>query len=122
MAFDPRYQTSQDGPLTPQLRERINSFRPEATLADIGKTLGFSGAFISQLLSEKNPSRVRTLHMPRIIKALEFAERERDMLNSPTKTAKPEPTNPVPTAMTLEDHMRAIDALGFTVTVTPKTK
>lgn len=77
MDYDDRYQDGKNGPLKKDIRDRIAIFRTRgSTLADIGEALGFSGPFVSQLLNEKRPGRVRTIHIPRIIKALEKAERE----------------------------------------------
>jgi predicted nucleotide-binding protein len=79
MGFDDRYQDAKDGPLSKVIRQRISAFHvPGVTLADIGEVLGFSGSFVSQLLNEKRPGRVRTIHVPGIIQALERAERDRD--------------------------------------------
>lgn len=120
MDYDPRYQDGPNGPLKKEVRDRLNAFRPEFTLAEIGEAIGFSGAFASQILSSKTPGRVRSLHVPRIIKALEKAEAERQM----TPPSRPVASAPSagPTQLSLEDHIRAIDALGFTVTVTPKQR
>jgi|1185.fasta_scaffold777983_2 hypothetical protein len=117
MDYDPRYQDGPNGPLKKEVRDRINAFRPDSTLAQIGEAFGFSGPFISQLLNPKNPARVRTLHVPRMMKALEKAEAERNTGQTSLIAAAGSSAQ-----MSLEDHIRAIDALGFTVTVTPKQR
>jgi predicted nucleotide-binding protein len=77
MDYDEHYQDGKNGPLKKEIRDRISAFRTRgSTLADIGAAIGFSGPFVSQLLNEKRPGRVRSIHVARIIKALEKAERE----------------------------------------------
>ena len=119
--FDPRYQTEKDGSLTKSLRDRLQKFRENgATLADIGARLGFSGAFISQLLNEKRPGRIRTIHIRALVQAVEHAEIEEGIVDNPTSATKPL-TNDA-SQLPLEDLIRAISAKGFDVTVTPRTK
>jgi hypothetical protein len=120
--FNAKYQEGKDGPLTKEVRDRISAFRPESTLADIGRVIGFSGAFVSQLLSSKNPGRVRTLHVPRIIEKLEAAEAnvqgQRD--GKPTEPSR-EPAKPPVGGDNLDVlklHMRAIEQLGLRASVT----
>ena len=77
MDYDPRYQDGKDGPITKEIRDRIRFFQTlGSTLGDIGEVLEFSGSFVSQLLNDRRPGRVRTIHIPRIIKLLEDAERK----------------------------------------------
>jgi hypothetical protein len=78
MDYNQHYQDGKNGPLKKEIRKRIAALRTRGyTLADIGETLGFSGSFVSHLLNEARPGRVRSRHVPRIIEALEAAERER---------------------------------------------
>ena len=108
--FDPRYQERKDGPLTQELRSRIGKFRElGSTLAEIGDEIGFSGAFVSQLLNDKHPARVRTIHVPRIIRKLEEAEQSAGIAPKEQGTASPR--------LSLEDLIKAITAKGFEVTV-----
>lgn len=76
--YDPRYQTTPNGPLTKELRDRLQKFRTEqgSTLKDIGDRLGFSGPFISTLLNAKSPASIRTKHLPKMVQAIEHAEIE----------------------------------------------
>lgn len=114
MDFDPQYQEGKNGALSKHLRDRIAKFRGLYTLAEIGESLSFSGAFISQILNEKTPAHVSSKHIPRIVKALEEAEaRDGKKLgleghNSAPKAAPKEEN-------TLDFHMRAIDRLGWKI-------
>lgn len=82
MDYDDRYQDGRNGPLKREVRKRITALRTRgSTLADIGKHLGLSGSFVGQLLNEVRPGRVRSIHVPRIIAALEAAERESSVGN-----------------------------------------
>lgn len=114
--FNSAHQEEKDGPLTKSVRQRLNKFRQLGyTLSDIGEALGFSGPFISQLLNEKKPARIRSVHVPELIKTLEEAEAEEGL----TKKNKSKPTDA--SALSLEELMNAIIAKGFNVSVTPKT-
>src|ERR1700722_16953830 len=116
MQFDSKYQESKDGPLSVAVRDRLQKFREAGfTLKDIGDLLGFSGPFISQLLSQKSPGRVRSIHIPKIIQAIEHAEIENGIAGVPAPK-KPDAL----VDMSLEALMRAIEAKGFEVTVKPK--
>jgi hypothetical protein len=114
MDFDPRYQQGKNGPLTKTLRDRIAKFRSLYTLAEIGESLTFSGAFISQILNEKTPARVDSKHIPRIVRALEEAEAKDgkklglDGDVSSTRAAAKEENS-------LDYHLRAIDKLGWKI-------
>jgi predicted nucleotide-binding protein len=89
MDYDDRYQDGKNGPLKKEIRDRIAVFRTRgSTLADIGEALGFSGPFVSQLLNERRPGRVRSIHVPRIIKALEVAEREEVDKSGPKRSSE----------------------------------
>ena len=116
MDFDPRYQESKNGPLTKDIRDRISAFRTlGSTLAEIGNALGLSGPFVSQLLNDKTPARIATKHIPRIIKVLE--EREQKYMKKPTAPREEKSGNTGLPGMSLEDHLRAIKALGYGVTI-----
>jgi hypothetical protein len=74
MDYDPRYQEERNGPLSKAVRSRLSAFRSFSTLAEIGKSIGFSGPFVSQILNEKSPARVDSKHIPRIVRVLEENE------------------------------------------------
>jgi hypothetical protein len=74
MDHDPQYQDKKNGPLSKALRDRLSAFRSFSTLADIGKEIGFSGPFVSQILNEKNPARVDSKHISRIARVVEDNE------------------------------------------------
>jgi transcriptional regulator with XRE-family HTH domain len=114
MQYDARYQDRKDGALTKDVRERLQKIREKGfTLKDIGDLLGFSGPFISQLLNERSPARLRSVHIPKIIQAIERAEAEIvPSVKQPNPLAQEE--------MSLEQLMRAIVAKGFEVTVKAK--
>jgi predicted nucleotide-binding protein len=77
MDYDPRYQEGKNGALTKGVRDRIAAFRVRgSTLSDIAEALGFSASFVSQLLNDVRPARVRTIRVPRIIEVLEKAEQD----------------------------------------------
>ena len=119
--FDPRYQESYNGPLSADLRKRLQRFRDEngATLADIGKELGFSGAFISTLLHSKHPANIRTMHISKIVSRVEHAEAELGWLKAaPTQ----EKAASAQKALTLDQHVDAIEAMGYSVTLTRKAR
>lgn len=109
MANLTQVQDGVDGPLKKDIRDRISRFRSKFTLGEIGDALGFSGAFVGSLLNEKNPARVRSRHVPRILKELEDAE-EREGFE-PAKNALSEAS--------LDDLVRAIYAKGHRVTLSP---
>jgi hypothetical protein len=122
MTFDRRYQDQRDGSLKPEVRDRLNALRATGlTLAELGKMLGFSGPFISQMLNQTTPAHVRSIHVPRMIRALEEAE-QKYMTSAAQQAASSEPKGGGSTKMSLEDHIRAIDALGFVVTVSLKQR
>ena len=119
MQFDRRYQESKDGPLTKDIRNRIEKFREKGyTLKDIGDRLGFSGPFISQLLNTKSPARIRSIHIPEMIQAIEHAEIE----NGLAESRAPAKSEVAFEHTTLEELMLAIEAKGFEVTVRPKRR
>lgn len=116
------YQDGKDGPLNAATRARLNKFRElGCTLKEIGDAFKMSGPFVSQMLNEKSPARVRSIHVPRIVEAIEKGERDWK-IKPPANTSSHQPSKSGNATLTLEDHIRAIDALGFTVTVTPKAR
>jgi hypothetical protein len=120
------YQDGRDGPLNAATRARLKKFREVGcTLKEIGEAFKMSGPFVSQMLNEKSPARVRSIHIPRIVEAIERGERDWK-ITPPTGTPKlsdaERSTQAQKASMSLEDHIRAIDALGFSVTVTPKAR
>lgn len=119
--FDPRYQQSFNGPLSTDLSKRLQRFRDEngATLADIGKELGFSGAFISTLLHPKHPANIRTMHISKVVSRVEHAENELGWLKADRPQEKGASS---PKALTLDQHVDAIEAMGYSVTLTRKTR
>jgi transcriptional regulator with XRE-family HTH domain len=119
MEYDPRYQTRKNGPLTKEVRSRLTRFRERGyTLAEIAQEFKFSGPFISQLLNEKAPASVRTIHIPRIIERLEKAEIDEGITMPREKLHQPLDIGRV----SLEELINAIAAKGFDVTVTPRTR
>lgn len=118
MDFDSRYQDEKNGPLKKDLRDRLRRFRSLFTLAEIGDTLNFSGPFVSQLLNEKNPARVDSKHIERIVRAIEEGEVKHAKklgLNKP----QPQNGHAAPASnekQTLDYHLAAIDALGWKIT------
>jgi hypothetical protein len=116
MDYDERYQDGKNGPLNKALRERLRRFRSLFTLAEIGKSIEFSGPFVSQILNDKNPARVDSKHVARIVRAIEEGE---------AKYAKklglknPFEASTVASAQderkTLDYHLNAIDALGWKI-------
>ncbi len=120
--FDPRYQLSKDGPLSKDVRVRLKKFREKGyTLAQIGTRLGFSGAFISQLLNDSTPARIRSIHVPGLVQAIEHAEIEEGLVKGP-RPGKSQPATSDASQLPLEELIRAISAKGFDVTVTPKVR
>ena len=120
--FDKRYQERHNGPLTKEVRARLQQFRENgSTLQQIGNALGISGAFVSKLLNPKGPANISSIHIHRIIKALEHHEQ----LNGSAPKKEPEvvpSSNPSKLEdFPLEDLIRAISTKGFDVCVTPRT-
>jgi hypothetical protein len=120
MDFDPRYQDEKNGPLKKEMRERLRRFRSFFTLAEIGETLKFSGPFVSQILNEKNPARIDSKHIERIVRAIEEGEVKHSKklglhkLHHQNGSAPQAPaTDEKPT---LDYHLAAIDALGWKIT------
>jgi hypothetical protein len=121
MDYDPRYQEAKNGPLSKPLRDRLSAFRSFSTLAEIGKAVGFSGPFVSQILNKKTPGRVDSKHIPRIVRAVEDGEaeywKELGLAKPPQQGAATQ--NGAATAQeekkTLDYHLNAIDALGWRI-------
>src|SRR5580693_9101651 len=81
--FDPHHQERQDGPLTPALRSRMLNLRVrKVSLTDIAREANLSTSFIGNLArghqSDGTPAAVRSIHMPRLIAAIEKLERDPD--------------------------------------------
>jgi hypothetical protein len=119
-SFDPRYQEFYNGPLTKDLRARLQRFRDDnnATLQDIGSELGFSGAFISTLLNASKPASIRTKHMARIVQKVEHSEIELGW-RKPIELPKVKTSD---RSLSLDDHVDAIEAMGYSVTLTRKSR
>ena len=122
MEFDKRYQTERNGPLASTLRNRISAFRTiGSTQADIGRALGFSPSFVSQMLNGKSPARVDSKHIPRIVRVLNQQERENWKElglperpdDSPCESSQVTKSDVV---SKLKEHIEAIRFLGFEVT------
>jgi hypothetical protein len=121
MAFDERFQDGRNGPLSEALRERLTRFRSMFTLAEIGEEIGFSGAFVSQILNEKHPARVDSKHIDRIVRAVEEAEAKHAKklgISKQHSGAAMSSSSAVPTGQaknTLDYHLNAIDSLGWKI-------
>jgi hypothetical protein len=106
--------------LKKDLRDRLRRFRSLFTLAEIGDTLKFSGPFVSQLLNEKNPARVDSKHIERIVRAIEEGEVKHAKklgLNKPLFQNGSTPHAPASDEkQTLDYHLAAIDTLGWKIT------
>lgn len=117
MDYDEKYQDEKNGPLSKPLRTRLSAFRSFSTLAEIGKVVGFSGPFVSQILNEKNPARVDSKHIPRIVRAIEDGEAKHAKklgLIKPSLQNGAGPPAPEE-KKTLDYHLNAIDALGWKI-------
>jgi hypothetical protein len=117
MDYDDRYQDGKNGSLSKSLRNRLSAFRSFSTLAEIGKSIGFSGPFVSQILNEKNPARVDSKHIPRIVRAVEDGEikyaRRLGLTKLPQQNGAAAPA--AEEKKTLDYHLNAIDALGWKI-------
>jgi hypothetical protein len=113
--FDPVNQEHYNGPLSRQLRERLQRFRTDnnATLQDIGNELGLTGSFVGKLLDSKSPANISTKHVARIVQKVEHAEIELGW--APKKGNQTPPKNVPPGLASL---MREITRLGYDVSVT----
>ena len=75
---------------------------------------GFSGAFVSQILNEKNPARVDSKHIERIVRAViegETKYHKRLGIKPPEQNGGAAPQE----KKTLDYHLNAIDALGWKI-------
>ena len=116
MNYDERYQNGKNGTLKKDFLDRIRRFRSFATLAEIGEVLGFSGAFVSQILNETTPARVDSKHIPRIVKAITDAEVKYQKKLGLAKLPDAPTVAPAPQEkQTLDYHLNAIDALGWKI-------
>ena len=117
MEYDEKYQERKNGPLSKSLRDRLSAFRSFSTLAEIGKAIGFSGPFVSQILNEKNPARVDSKHISRIVRALEDGEAKYARRLGLTKPQHQNGTvaHAPEEKKTLDYHLNAFDALGWKI-------
>lgn len=116
MPIDRAFQSETNGSLTGTARARIATVKTRLglTLAQIGRRFGFSGPFMSQLLREDDPARVRSKHIPRLRAALEQLEVEAGV-GQPTGASSP----PLHQVATMEDLIRAAHRLGFEISFKP---
>ena len=123
MAYDPKYQTSENGPLTPAFRNRVDTVknRLNYTLAQTGKELGFSGPFVSTLLNAGNPGRVRTKHIERMIDAVEKMEVKAGIRTATSAHQPPAPANGQDAAPAnwMEDMIHAAYKRGYALRFEP---
>jgi hypothetical protein len=118
VAYDRKYQMGDNGPLSPTVRKRIETAknRLNLTLNEVGGFLGFSGAFVSAILRDDDPARVRSKHVERIVRALEALEARAGIAN----TAPPSGGSAGATqAASLDDLVRLAHQLGFSVEFKP---
>lgn len=115
MPIDRAFQSETNGPLTGTARARIITVKTRLglTLAQVGRRFGFSGPFMSQLLRDEDPTRVRSKHIPRLRAALEQLEIEAGV--GPAG-ASPQSVHQV---ATMEDLIRAAHRLGFEISFKP---
>jgi hypothetical protein len=114
------YQEHRDGPLNSEFRARIKRVRAKLRLplVDIGKEFGISGPFASNLLREINPGRVRSVHIPRFVNALEELEKQAGLRPRDQDDGRAASQNP-PTDHSMEELIRLAHKNGFAVTFTP---
>jgi len=125
-SHNPAYQMGANGPLSPSIRKRIETAknRLNLTLAEVGDDLGFSGPFVSTLLRNTSPGRVRTKHIDRIVDALEKLEVKagiRTVLSAHNTQYTPTATEKVNSTpeLSMLDLIRAAHKLGFEVSFKP---
>jgi hypothetical protein len=123
MNYDPRYQTGPNGPLTALVRERFNRAKNKLnlTLGEVGARVDFSGPFMSQLLRDDHPARMRTKHTERVVAALEKLEFEAGLGPAPSGTDAAAPAR-IAVADSLEALVRAAHNLGFEVSFKPLSR
>lgn len=116
-------QTGMDGALSPEFQDRIRRLRGEArlTLADVAHEMKISGPFLSQLLKEDHPARVRTMHLPRFVSAIEALEGRHGIGPVPTvpTTSEGGIENGGSAEDLLETLIRHANSRGFSVTFAP---
>ena len=121
MAFhNPQLQMGENGPLKPAVRKRLDEVknRLNLTLVQVGSRLGFSGPFVSALLKDSDPARVRTKHVDRIISVLEEMEIEAG-IRPGAPAPMPRPDSKAKADISLNDLVHAAHKLGFEVSFKP---
>jgi transcriptional regulator with XRE-family HTH domain len=119
--FNREWQTHENGPLTKALKARIHRVRSakKLTLKDLGDRFGISGAFVSNLLKDKDANNVRSTHLPRIVAALEGLEHEVKVQSGEASSLPAAALPQQPDDQWLEQFVRIAHAKGFEVTVRP---
>ncbi|MGQ0660470.1 hypothetical protein [Sphingosinicella sp.] len=119
MNYDRQFQNEHNGPLRAEVRTRLTKIKDGRnwTLAELGEELGFSGAFVSQILNEKNPARVRSKHMGRIGDVLKRLEGTGQITATETTTASKGESSV--RSESLAELVRAAHKLGFSVEFKP---
>jgi hypothetical protein len=117
----PPHQESFNGPLSADIRARLNRLRTERnyTLADLGKAIGFSGPFMSTLLRPNNPGRIRTIRIDKFVQALQELEEGEGLTPPRPNGAPPADATAQERDDTLDELIRAIHRKGFLVTLGP---
>ncbi len=123
-AHNSQFQLGENGPLKPAVRQRLENVKDKLnlTLAQVGTRLDFSGPFISALLKDSNPARVRTKHVNRIMAAIHQMEVQAGVSSAPARSQSPQPSPPLqPSASSpaLSDLIQAAHRLGFEVSFKP---
>lgn len=118
--FNREWQTYENGPLTKALKGRIHKVRSakKLTLKDLGDRFSISGAFVSNLIKDKDSNNVRSTHLPRIVAALEGLEHEVKVQSGETSNL-PAAVSQQSDEHWLEQLLRIAHAKGFEVTVRP---
>lgn len=120
-------QTGMDGALSPEFQNRIRRLRGEArlTLADVAHEMKISGPFLSQLLKEDHPARVRSIHLPRFVSAIEALEARHGSSASASTAStalESDTQSGMPAEDLLETLIRHANTRGFSVTFSPLPK
>jgi len=116
--FNPSHQLSNNGPLSPALRQRIQRLREtksSLTLAVLGLEMGLAGATLSTLLRDPAPANIRTKHVGRIVSAVEKLETEEGLSSQTSNGMEP----PEQLEGSLASLIRLANSEGFAVTFTP---
>lgn len=118
--FNREWQTSENGQLSKALKARIHRVRSakKMTLKDLGDRFGISGAFVSNLIKDKDANNIRSTHLPRIVAALEGLEHE-IKVQSGEASSLPAAASHQPDEQWLEQFVRIAHSKGFEVTVRP---